>query len=422
MRRDFARGATLEQVYLRISDFCGSLKCGHTYANFFNQEDAVKRRIHERPNRVPFCFVWIGGEIVVTRDLSKGNRFPRGTRVKAIDGVPTRTILARLIPFSRADGGNDAKRVANLEVTGCAAYEAFDVFYPLLFPPTAASRTFKIEAPGRSPSTVVAELVPGSRKKPTQEAADPSRPLWTLTFPRPDTALLSMPDWAIYQSKWSWQAWLDTTLDDLVQRSVPNLIVDLRGNEGGNAVGDLILRRLVRAPARGPEYERRTRYQAVPPSLRPHLTTWDSSFYDWKGAVTPLDRGFFRLRRLGDEIAAVIQPSGRPYTGRVFVIVGPENSSATFEFALKVKQLRLGTLVGRPTGGSRRGINGGGFFFLTLPNSRIEIDIPLIGQFPRTPQPDAGVVPDLLVTPSASDIATGRDVELTAILKQTNKR
>jgi len=78
--------------------------------------------------------------------------------------------------------------------------------------------------------------------------------------------------------------------------------------------------------------------------------------------------------------------------------------------------------VGRPTGGSRRGINGGGFFFLTLPNSRIEIDIPLIGQFPRTPQPDAGVVPDLLVTPSASDIATGRDVELTAILKQTNKR
>ena len=39
-------------------------------------------------------------------------------------------------------------------------------------------------------------------------------------------------------------------------------------------------------------------------------------------------------------------------------------------------------MVGQVTGGNLRGINGGAFFFLNLPNSRLEIDLPLIGQFP----------------------------------------
>ena len=35
--------------------------------------------------------------------------------------------------------------------------------------------------------------------------------------------------------------------------------------------------------------------------------------------------------------------------------------------------------------------------------------LPLIGTFPQTPQPDAGVVPDVIASISPTDIATGRD-------------
>jgi len=112
----------------------------------------------------------------------------------------------------------------------------------------------------------------------------------------------------------------------------------------------------------------------------------------------------------------VIQPAAPRYRGNVWVLVGPENSSATFEFALAVKQHNLATLVGRPTGGNQRGINGGAFYFLRLPNSGIEVDLPLIAQFPREPQPDAGIAPDVLVVPSVQDIAAGVDAELEAVL------
>jgi hypothetical protein len=95
--------------------------------------------------------------------------------------------------------------------------------------------------------------------------------------------------------------------------------------------------------------------------------------------------------------------------------VGADNSSATFEFALAVRQHKLGTLVGQPTGGNQRGINGGAFYFLRLPNSGIEVDLPLIGYFAPTVLPDAGLEPDVLVRVSAADIASGRDAELEAV-------
>jgi C-terminal processing protease CtpA/Prc len=91
------------------------------------------------------------------------------------------------------------------------------------------------------------------------------------------------------------------------------------------------------------------------------------------------------------------------------VLTSPQNSSATFQFAGIVKSTGLGTLIGETTGGNRRGINGGAFFFARLPESGLEFDLPLIGYFPHAAEPDAGIEPDLFVANSARDIASGTD-------------
>ena len=100
------------------------------------------------------------------------------------------------------------------------------------------------------------------------------------------------------------------------------------------------------------------------------------------------------------------------------VLVDGSNSSATFGFAQRVQQDRLGTLVGEPTGGNRRGINGGAFFFVRLPHSGLEFDLPLMGYFPPTPQPDAGLLPDVLRLPTVADVAQGRDPALREALRR----
>jgi hypothetical protein len=159
-----------------------------------------------------------------------------------------------------------------------------------------------------------------------------------------------------------------------------------------------------------------TRYRSTPPALRPYLATWDRSFHDWGEAAQPAGDGFYRLEREGlDAEGTRIAPAPPRYRGRLYVLVSAVNSSATFDFARAVRRAGAGTLVGQATGGNLRGINGGAFFFLNLPNSRLEIDLPLIGQFPAQPQPDAGLQPDIRVPPSAAAIAAGRDAELEAV-------
>jgi len=148
----------------------------------------------------------------------------------------------------------------------------------------------------------------------------------------------------------------------------------------------------------------------------PYLDTWDPSFKNWGPAAIDSTDRFYRLRRdADDDPGGVIAPALPGFTGRLWVLVSATNSSATFEFAQTVRQNHLGTLVGQPTGGNQRGINGGAFFFLRLPHSGLELDLPLIGQFPDGDRPDAGLQPDIAVIPTVEDIASGRDPEPEAV-------
>jgi C-terminal processing protease CtpA/Prc len=196
------------------------------------------------------------------------------------------------------------------------------------------------------------------------------------------------------------------------------LVLDLRGNEGGLDAGNSILERLIVRPIALPFYHRFVRAGSVPERLRAVLDTWDRTFFDLgtQAQASP-DPRFRRLTRWdgSDTGAVLVRPRGRRFAGKVWVIVGAENSSATFQFALAVKQSGVATLVGQPTGGNRRGINGGAFFFVRLPRTGLEVDLPLIAGFPTTDEPDAGVEPDVLVQPNTGDIAARRDAELEAI-------
>ncbi len=416
--RAFAHGATLAEAYLAFSRFASSVRCGHTYANFFNQRRAVQHALFER-GRVPFTFRWLDGRMIVTHAFTDSLR--PGDEIAVLDGIPAATILARLMPYGRADGHNDAKRVASLQVDGTSRYEAFDIFWPLLCPHRDDAVTAQVRAPSGARRPVRLALQSYDARLASLAALEPTTtqenaPLWQCTPLADGAALLRMPTWVTYNSSWPWQAWLDSTFAALAGGQVRDVVIDLRGNEGGSDVGDAIVSHLIAAPVPRQQVVRLVRYRRVPDALRPVLDTWDPSFFDWGDAAKDSSAQWFRLRRdADDDVGGTIAPRAPRFDGRVWVLVGATNSSATFEFARTVRQNHLGTLVGQPTGGNQRGINGGCFFFLRLPRTGLELDVPLIGQFSPAPQPDAGLDPDVRVDPTAADIAAGRDVELDAV-------
>ncbi len=66
------------------------------------------------------------------------------------------------------------------------------------------------------------------------------------------------------------------------------------------------------------------------------------------------------------------------------------------------------------SGGNLRGINGNGYFFVRLPASGLEFDMPIIGNFAETPQPDQGVMPHVRIARSIADLSAGRDTPKSA--------
>ncbi len=82
-----------------------------------------------------------------------------------------------------------------------------------------------------------------------------------------------------------------------------------------------------------------------------------------------------------------------------------------------MREHNLATLVGQETGGNQKGITAGALFFMRLPNSKIEVDVPLIGMdyTEAAKRPDAGIRPDVPVRPTVSAVLTGQDQELDAV-------
>ncbi len=421
---EFQQDRTLAEAYLAFSVFAAKVKCGHTYPNFYNQADAIQNALF-KAGRVPFYFRWLGERMIVTKSFATDPRLRAGTEVLSINGHPADVILKRLMTVARADGSNDAKRISYLEVQGTDRYEAFDVYFPLFFPSTDPQMTLRVRTGKEEASIKVQPLTDEQRLAPIkarEEAREGDTPVWEF---RIDDRIgtLRMPTWALYDSKWDWKAFLGQTFETLAKSPATDLVIDLRGNEGGLSVGDEILSHLITKDLPEQSITRRVRYQKVPDDLVPYLDTWDPSFKDWGSAAVEPKDGFYRLTRYdNDEKGSVIKPALPTFKGRVWVLVGAANSSATFEFAQDIQRHHLGTLVGQPTGGNQRGINGGAFFFLRLPNSKIEMDLPLIGTFRDGDRPDAGLEPDIKVTPTVEDIALGRDAEMEAVKAELKKR
>ena len=396
-------------AFLAIARFSSAIKCGHTWTNPLNQSEPVARDILDKEDRLPLHFRVIGRRFLVTQ-VAGTSLVQVNDEITAIDGVPVSSVIARLWPFLRADGASDGKRLA--QIGHEAGQSAFDLYYALLAPPVANTRTLTLRYLGSGRSRQVrVQLASEEVRERALGGVNMGSKQWTYAV-HGSSAIISMPTWAFWNKPFDWHGWMKSVFAELKAKRVQSLIIDLRSNEGGDgAIGDALATYLATSQHRYRSHMPIVSFDVIPDRLRPDISTWDQGFLDLRSLEQPLGAGKFTLTDADPEWVT-IAPAENAFGGTVFVLIGPNDSSATYEFARVVKDTHIATLVGQPSGGNLRGINGGKMVFFRLHNSGITVDVPLVAWTSRDAAPDSPVMPDLTVPPDLEAIAAGRDPDL----------
>ncbi len=408
------------EMYLAASELAVAIRCGHTWTNVLNQTGAVKTALLDSANKLPVTMTLVEGRWLVLASTDAGVK--AGDEILAVNGVTARDMVARLMPYLRADGSSDGKRLVQLNHDRLD-FSQMDILWPLLSPPLDGRYQLAIRR-GNATQTIAvsvgATTLDARNQALVAQGVLPIDKTWKFRIEN-NVGILTMPNFVFWNSDFDWAKFIDDTFAELNAKKVPNLVIDIRVTEGGGGgIDDKIISHLIDKPYRYAANRGVTMYERVPYNLVKYLDTWDYSFFDRTGQVEKITEGtakgkwMLKSRVNGEQI---ITPAATRYAGRTYMLVSAENSSATFIFANLAKRSGTITLVGQVTGGNQRGLNGGEMTWVTLPNSGVSVDIPLLAASYNVDTPDASVTPDIVVTRTFAARAAGRDVEMEAVMR-----
>ena len=415
----WSKDQTLAEAYLNLHKLTAQFKCGHGYPNFYNQEEFLKKEVFEQKNTLPFHFRLIEDRMLVTKSADASVQ--DGVEIKKINGLKIPKIIQTLLPIVRADGSNDGKRRKLLEISG-QYFEYFDVFFPLLLP--SKNPDFELEVYDfntKKTSKISVKAVNHAEREKAIKARYKDAEYVKMAFGWLDseTALMTINDFNNYDGKSNYGKFYQESLAEYQAKGGKNLVIDVRKNEGGNSSEMFkLVQYLIEKPIEYVELQNTWQILKIDSTLKPYVDNKRWAF----GWFNQSEKGYDKTplgqwKGKGADKPQVFQPSAARFAGKVYLLSSPTNSSATYMMVETFKKYRLATVLGQTTGGNQKGVTAGAMFFMLLPNTKIEIDVPLIGTDLAVAKtfPDAGVQPDVYVKPSIEDAVKGIDTELETV-------
>ena len=179
-------------------------------------------------------------------------------------------------------------------------------------------------------------------------------------------------------------------MDKVLNSNCNYLIIDLRGNDGGQPTNPLYLLRYIMNQPFVFKQELRT--------LKNKKET--DTFKRSRKAIIP------------DSRVGTFKPFESTFNGEVYLIVDGGATSAAGEFASVIRRYNRGEIVGTETGGNPIILTGFGLgSFKKLPNTKLSLSIGTQTTFMNDHTLDTGfgLIPDEIINPSILDYLNGND-------------
>ena len=413
--KDFEDDKSEIETFLHFSEFTSKIKCGHTYLNPFNQPNSIIKEIFKKQVLLPFGFSIIEGQMIV--DVSFDKEIKENDIITHIENYPVEEVIDQLAKYVKADGNRQKKKLNDLELNLQDRYEYFDYYFSMIY---GFENTLTISL--NDGQEKVIQLVSKEERDAAFKSKFPNAnssnydQSWSYKF-HDHYAYLKLGSFVTWKLSFDWEAYLEEFFEELDTRELKNLIIDIRGNEGGMSdVSEFLVKKLAKYEGRAVYRKPHLAYKKVSENLKPHVSTWSKWFYNnvlWTKKLSDKHRTI----KFSPNKGKLIKKNKNSFSGQSYLMVDEANSSATFILAELCKSNSYATLVGVETGGTKKGITGGQMFFLTLPNTKIEVDIPLIGFYPMSELPDAGIMPDIVMEQSLKAHINNEDQQLLELIE-----
>ena len=422
-----AENASTEDYYLKLRLIMASLRHGHNGINL-PQEDGVNYRLallSKSKKFLPFTIRILNNRVFVAVNESSNEKLTTGSEILSINGETVAKIIEKQLPLMSANGQNVSFKYARM-----SDYYQFHYLYSLM---NASMERFKIEAipynsrkkqtfeiNGELPATI-SERYEKITGKPISTYADLLQ--YRVLDEKNKIAYLKIGSFYKGLAQ-NYAQFLDKTFSEIKLSGIKHLIVDVRQNEGGGdgfwqmayvyTTGNALEETNGLLSVQGDKFS----YLKYVENPSPELQAFANNPYD---LIDKTADGQFRLKpqfKSDDAVKFPAPPDA--FSDKLYVLTDGMTFSAgtaytsTVNYELR-KQNRFIKFIGEEPGDDlKAGVGSGGASVnLKLPNSKIGMNIPLLGGggVPYSMKPNAPI-PDYKIIPTAKDLVNGTDAEL----------
>lgn len=426
---------TAREFHRRLLPLVASLRHGHTSLDLPVQGVGYRLRLLDRAGTYfPAEVRFLDGRMYVVSDLTEGAELAPGAQIVAIDGRPASALLDTLRQYVSADGANDTFKLYQL-----GPGFRFHALLDLLYGPSGTYTLDVVPAPGAAPARrIVAAQAPERMaalyRERTGRDLDAQPPALGFRLVGDSAAVLTVRSFyegLLEPGHPGFEAFFASAFRHIREAGVRDLVIDVRGNEGGNSDYPVLLYTyLADRPFQlgGVTTVASTSMSTLAYAENPpdDVRAFAASPGDF---VTRAADGTWVLNReIDEERYRTYAPQPDAFTGRLHVLTDGGSFSATNIFVELVYRYHRATgrsvrFVGEQNGGDlSAGTSGGQSLVLVLPHSRLRLVIPLLGSPQHAAEAGAPpVIPDQRVVPSIQDVIAGTDPALQFVLQSIGR-
>lgn len=373
----------------------------------------------------PFDITYSNGKGYILENKSNDPTIQVGSEIIKINNEPLDSITRELFKYIMIDNNTETFKYRRLENSFADYYFSFyDSPKSFMLELDYEGKRKKVRVKALNANQIEKNNLhkgQNENKKTKSFIQSTSEPLSLHFFPESSTAVLKIKifsDGYIRDHGLEFTRYMDSTFLEIEERDIKNLVIDIRGNIGGSSGnGSYLFSYLTQ------EAFTEGRYMEL---KRIPLKYWNfEGITDSKGDTivfkeedfTRTSEGRFRVKDY--PTLQEVRPKKNSFKGNLYVLIDGLVGSQASSFASLVHHYKRGTFIGEETGGNYNGNTGGTWANLTLPNTKVEIQMFVfkILRFNDPSHESRGIIPDVPVRPTIKDKLNGIDLELETALQ-----